>query len=92
MALMVSCGQKPFLRKVKLTSTPDAYKQQNQKMGKPLFDTRPLKTEAFCKLNDNLDSVAMNAVDLIISGEDLPNGLKKIQSSNIIRLLISELN
>ena len=56
-----------------------------------LFDTRPLKKEGYDKLKNYLAPLPWKALDAIISGEDLPKGIKLCHLEPIIRFLITEL-
>ena len=56
-----------------------------------LFDTRPLKKEGHDKLRNYLAPLPWKALDAIISGEDLPKGIKLCHLEPVIRFLITEL-
>ena len=58
---------------------------------KTLFDTRPLKEEAWLKCKDNLDSTQMSGLEAIIEGKGLPNAYRRLNLEQVIRFLIAEL-
>ena len=58
---------------------------------KTLFDTRPLKQEAWLKCKDNLDHTQMSGLETIVEGKSLPNGFKRVHLEQVIRFMINEL-
>ena len=58
---------------------------------KTLFDTRPLKEEAWLKCKDNLDSNQMSGLEAIVEGKGLPNAFRRVHLEQVIRFMISEL-
>ena len=58
---------------------------------KALFDTRPLKEEAWLKCKDNLDHTQMSGLETIVEGKSLPNGFKRVHLEQVIRFMIDEL-
>ena len=58
---------------------------------KALFDTRPLKEEAWMKCKDSLDSIQMSGLEAIVDGKSLPNGYRRVNLEQVIRFMIIEL-
>ena len=51
---------------------------------KSLFDTRPLKEEAWQKCKDNLDCNQMTGLETIVEGGSLPNAYRKCHLEQVI--------
>ena len=77
-----------MIKKVKVNSK----KMAAESNLKTLFDTRPLKQEAWLKCKDNLDHTQMSGLETIVEGNDLPNGFKRVHLEQVIRFMITQLN